>query len=134
MNGGSFTGWFGAYLVTFWLSDYFSFVSVFTVDTRTVALKSGIMCKEHLCAVALTVSARGVHAHPLASYFLVRSSTALRLLSGEYRCIVLLDYVEDIYVNDPLCPLVLIIDKKKACIPQPLAVLSIFPPAVTNVI
>ena len=43
-------------------------------------------------------------------YFLVRSSImiALRLLSGEYRCLVLLDSVRDIYVvvvvDDPLFP------------------------------
>ena len=39
--------------------------------------------EEHLDAVALTGCARGAHTHPLSSYFLVRSSTALRLLSGE---------------------------------------------------
>ena len=43
-----------------------------------------------LGAVALTGCIRGDHTHLLASYFLVRSSTtALRLLSGEYRCFVL---------------------------------------------
>ena len=38
------------------------------------------MYGEHLCAVALTGKGRGVHTHPLTSFFLVRSSTALRLL------------------------------------------------------
>ena len=42
--------------------------------------------EEHLAAVALTGCARGDHTHQLASYFLVRSSTALRLLSGEQLC------------------------------------------------
>ena len=40
-------------------------------------------------------------------------SSVLRLLSGEYRCLVLLDYVEDIYVGDPLFPLVLILNPPK---------------------
>ena len=71
------------------------------------------MCRN----VALTSSARGVYTHPLASYFLVRSSAALRLLSGEYRCLVLLDYAEDIfYVGDPLCLLVLMPKPKNPCI------------------
>ena len=55
--------------------------------------------EEHLGAVALTGSTRGVHNHQLASYFLVRSSTALRLLSGKHRCLVfsgLIIYVEDV--------------------------------------
>ena len=52
---------------------------------------------EHLGAVALTGCTPGDHTHPLASYFLVQSSTALRLLSGEYRCLVLLDSAEDIF-------------------------------------
>ena len=44
--------------------------------------------EEHMCAVAVAVA----QTHPLASYFLVRSSTVLRLrlliliLSGEQRC------------------------------------------------
>ena len=42
--------------------------------------------EEHLGNVALTDCARGVSTHPFASYFLVRSSTALRLLSGEHWC------------------------------------------------
>ena len=60
-----------------------------------VALKLGVMYSEHMFAVALTGSAREVYTHPLASYFLVRSSTDLRLLSGEHRC-SFLDYAEDI--------------------------------------
>ena len=67
----------------------------------------------YLCTIALIDSARGAQIHPLASYFLVRSSIALRLLSSEYRCLVLLDYVEDIYVGDPLFPLVLILHPPK---------------------
>ena len=50
MEGGSFTWWFEAYLVTLWLSDASSFVSVFPVDAGTVALKSGVMYEEHLRA------------------------------------------------------------------------------------
>ena len=49
------------------------------------------MYEGHLYVVALTGSAPGVHTHLLASYFLVRSSSALRLLfSGEHpvRCFV----------------------------------------------
>ena len=66
-------------------------------------------------------------------------SSVLRLLSGEYRCLVLVDSVEDIYVGDPLFPLliVIIINPPKHMyiyIPLPLAVLSLTPPAVTNVI
>ena len=66
------------------------FFVCFSGQRRTIALKLGFTYEEHLCAVALTGSARGVQTHPLASYFLVRSSIALRLLSGEYRCLVLL--------------------------------------------
>ena len=58
----------------------------------------------YLDAVALTGRARGNHTHQLASYFLVRSSTALRLLSGEYlpvfRTVWINYYVEDIYDDD----------------------------------
>ena len=74
----------------------------------------------------------------------VRNNNALRLLLGEYRCLELLDSLEDIYVvvGDPLCPFVLIITPiKPMCtyIPlllPPLAVLliiivSLTPPAVT---
>ena len=42
-----------------------------------------IMYEEHLCTVSLTGSAREFPTHPLAPYFLVRSSTAFRLISGE---------------------------------------------------
>ena len=55
--------------------------------------------EEYLGAVALIGCARGDHTHPLASDFLARSSTVLRLLSGHYRCLVLLDYVEDMIVD-----------------------------------
>ena len=37
----------------------------------------------HLCAVALTSMERGTQFFPLASHFLLRSPTALRLLPGE---------------------------------------------------
>ena len=47
-------GWFEAYLVILWLSDTCSFVSVFSVDAGTVALKLGVIYEEHLGAVALT--------------------------------------------------------------------------------
>ena len=60
--------------------------------------------------------------------------TALRLLSGEYRCLVLVDSVEDIYVvGASLFPLVLILDNKNMYIPLSLAVLSLISLAVTNV-
>ena len=111
----SHTGWLKAYLIILWLPDAFSF-SVFPVGAGTVVLKSGVMYAEHFCVVALIHYAREVHTHPLASYFRLRSSTALRLLSGEYRCFVLLYYVKDIYVGDPFCPLILIVDPKKTCI------------------
>ena len=77
--------------------------------------------------------AQGAQTHPLASYFLVRSSIALRLLSGAYRRLILLDY-EDFFIGDPIFPLVLILNAKKSiCIYHlPLAVLSLTPPAVTN--
>ena len=46
--------------MTPWLSDASLFASVFPVDAGTVALKVGVIYKEHLCAVALTGSrARG---------------------------------------------------------------------------
>ena len=57
--------------------------------------------EEYLGAAALTDCARGDHTHGLASYFLVQSSTALHLLSGEQRNSVLavLDNKdEDIYL------------------------------------
>ena len=85
----------------------------FSSRRGTVALKLGAMYEEHLFAVALTGSARRVHTHPLASYFFVGPSIALRLLSGEYRCLVFLDYVEDIFVGGPLRPLVLVLNPKK---------------------
>ena len=50
--------------------------------------------EEHLGAVTLTGCARGDHTHPLASYFLVRSSTALRLLSGEQPTVVWLFWMK----------------------------------------
>ena len=45
----------------------------------------------------------------------------IRLLSGEYRYLALVNYV-DIYVGDPLCPPVLIVDPQKLMyIPLPLS-------------
>ena len=58
----------------------------FSGQRATVALKLGVMYEEHLCTVAVTGCVRGFHTNPLASYFLVQSSTALRLLSGEHQC------------------------------------------------
>ena len=87
-----------AYLVTLATRGFF-FCLCFSGQRGTVALKLAVMYEEHLCAVALTGSARKVHTHPLASYFLVRSYTALRLLSGVNTSCILsfLDYyVEDI--------------------------------------
>ena len=86
-----------------------------------------------MCAVVLTGILGGVHTHPLASYFLVRYSTVIHLLTGEYRCLMLLDHFEDIYICGPLCPLVLIINPETIYIPLPGAVLSLTPPAVPNV-
>ena len=60
--------------------------------------------EEYLGAVALTGCARGDHTHLFASNFLVRSSTALRLLSGKYRYLVLSGYFEDTYDDGPLWP------------------------------
>ena len=63
-----------------------------------------IVHEKYLGAVALTGWARGDHIPQLASYFLVRSPTALRLLSGEQLVYVLAipDYVEDICLVAPL--------------------------------
>ena len=65
------------------------------------------------------------------------ASTAalLRLLSGEYRWL-LLDYAEDIYVvGDPLCPLVLILNPKNPMyILLPLAALSLTPPPAVHIV
>ena len=47
-----------------------------------------VVHEKHLGAVALTGCARGDHTHLLASYFLVRPPTALRLLSGEHLAIL----------------------------------------------
>ena len=77
---------FKTYLVT-WLTYTSSFC--FSGQHGTIALKLGFTYEEHLCVVALTGSARGARTHPLASYFLVRSSIALCLLSGEHPCFVL---------------------------------------------
>ena len=55
----------------FWLSDASPFVSVFPV--LWVDLCAVLLHEEHLGAVTLTGSARGVQTHPLASYFLGRS-------------------------------------------------------------
>ena len=48
-----------------------------------------VVHEEYPGAVALTGYTRGDHTHLLDSCFLVRSSTALRLLSGEYRVFLL---------------------------------------------
>ena len=79
-------GLFEAHL-PLWSTDASSFV--FSGQRRIIALKLDFTYEEHLCAVALTGSARGAQTHPLASNFLVQSSIALRLFSGEYRCFVL---------------------------------------------
>ena len=76
-----------------------------TIPSNTRGYQSGTWSAGHLEAVALTGCARGDHTHQLASYFLVRSSTVLRLLSGEQRCFGVLDQVEDIFLvalSDPL--------------------------------
>ena len=71
---------FKTYLVT---SANRCFSVCFFGQRGTIVLKLGFTYYEgHLCAVALTASARGVQTHPLASI-------ALRLLSGECRCLVL---------------------------------------------
>ena len=51
--------------------------------------------------VALTGGARGAQTFPLASSFLVRSSIALRLLSGEHWCFGCSGLVEDICLVAP---------------------------------
>ena len=92
---GRLRGGFEAYLVTSTTRCFFVCLC-FSGQRGTVALKLGVMYEEHLCVMCdapqprQVGNARGVHAHPLASYFIVRSSTALRLfiLSGEQRCLV----------------------------------------------
>ena len=74
---GGYTRWPEAYLVT--LTDICSFLCV--SGRRGTIAKS--MHEEHLCVVALTSMERGTQFFPLASYRLVRSPTALRLLPGE---------------------------------------------------
>ena len=67
---GRLRGNFEAYLVTLATRCFFVCLC-FSGQRRTVALKLGVMYEKHLCAVALTGSVRGVHTHPLVSYFLV---------------------------------------------------------------
>ena len=74
---GSYTRWPEAYLVT--LTDICSFLCV--SGQRGTIAKS--MHEEHLCVVALTSMERGTQFFPLASYRLVCSPPALRLLPGE---------------------------------------------------
>ena len=74
---GGYTRWPEAYLVT--LTDRYPFLCV--SGQRGTIAKS--MDEEHLCVVALTSMERRTQFFPLASYRLVRSPTALRLLPGE---------------------------------------------------
>ena len=74
---GGYTRWPEAYLVT--LADRCSFLYV--SGQRGTIAKS--MHEEHLCVVALTSMERETQFFPLASYRLVWSPTALRLLPDE---------------------------------------------------
>ena len=74
---GGYTRWPEAYLIT--LTDRCSFLCV--SGQRGTIAKS--MHEEHLCVVALTSMERGTQFFPLASYRLVWSPTALRLLPTE---------------------------------------------------
>ena len=54
--------------------------------------------------VALTGCARGVHTHPLASYFLVRSSLLFVYFQVNTGVLAVLDEVEDICLVAPSDP------------------------------
>ena len=111
------------------------FFLCFSGQRGTIALKLGFTCKEHLCVVALTGSARWAQTHPLASYFLVRSSIALHLLvlSGEYRCLVLSGLCLRCLIRSwSSLPLFQSLTPYPAYLPLLLDVLYLTPPAVTK--
>ena len=91
---GHLRGGFEAYLVPLAARCFF----VWTVALNFLPMRN------ILCAVTLTGSARGVHSHPLASYFLVQSPIALSLLLVDTGVLSFLYYVEDtclVALSDP---------------------------------
>ena len=88
-------GGFEVYYVTLAIRCLFACLRV-SGQRGIITFKSDFTYEEHLCAVALTGSARRAHTHPLASNFLVRSPMLFVYFQVNTGVFSFLYYVEDI--------------------------------------